>query len=82
MRGKSQIGFCDKLLVKSFLARARFVSSNKQDRFTLRIERECGAPLAVHRLESQLLHIGVLRTFERIGVRPPELRAIVGKQLR
>jgi hypothetical protein len=80
MGGETPIGHCDKLFVEPFLTPAGFVTGDEQDRFTLRIESEGGAPLAICRLEPQLLHIGVLRPFERICVWAAELRAIVGKQ--
>jgi len=61
------------LAVKSLLA-ARFVSRDQKDRVAFRVEREGDAPDTVCRVKTQLLHIRVARTFERIDAGSPELR--------
>jgi len=81
MIGETSICLGNELLVKPLLVPAGFVAGNEQNRLSAGIEGEGGAPLAIRGLESQLLHIGVLRSLERIGVGSPKLRAIVRKQL-
>src|SRR5271170_344481 len=78
--GEAPIRLGDELFVKPLLAPAGFVAGDEQDCLTLRIEGEGGAPLSIRGLEAQLLHVGVLRAFERISIRSPELRAIIDQQ--
>src|SRR5947207_15978106 len=80
MRRKPTVRLCDELPVESRLAAPGFVAGDKQDRSPLRIEGISDAPFAIGRAEAQLLHVGVLRALERIGMRPPQLRAVISEQ--
>jgi hypothetical protein len=63
------IRFRDQTLVKPLLAHAGLAAGNEQDGNALRIEREGDAPFVVHRLEPQLLHVGVVGAIQRIDMR-------------
>jgi hypothetical protein len=80
MCGEAPVGLGDELFVEPLLTPAGFVACDEQDRHTPPIEGEGGTPFTVHRFETQLLHVGVFRAFERIRVRAAELRAIIGKE--
>src|SRR5262249_23282957 len=77
--GETTVGLCDKSLVEALLTSARLVPGHQQYRCSLRVERKGHSPFAIQGSEPQLLHVGVLRADERIGMRPPEVRAIVGQ---
>lgn len=82
MVGKSAVGFCDKLLVETHLATARLVACDHDDGVPLRIECEGHMPFAVRGREPHLLHVCVLRAFERVDLGPTEPRTEFGEQLR
>ncbi len=63
-----------KLSVKAPFASPGFVSANQENGFSVGVEGERDAPDAIIRIAPQLLHVRVFRTFERIGMRPSELR--------
>lgn len=70
MRFEPRISYSDQPLVKALLAAAGFVPRHKQDRLPRGIERESDPPDAAVRIETKLLHIGVLRSLQRIDARP------------
>jgi hypothetical protein len=72
---KSFVGLCYEMAIKSLLAATRFVSRDQKDRVALWVERESDAPDTSSSVKTQLLHIRVTRTLERIDARPTELRA-------
>lgn len=67
------IGLRNQCPVEALLASARFVARDQQDRLTRRIECKGHPPHPAVRIESQLLHVGVLGSFQRIDPRPARL---------
>jgi len=61
-------------LIKPFLAAARFVAAAQDDGLPLRVESESETPGAVLSGEAQLLHVGVTRSLQRIGMRAAQIR--------
>lgn len=78
--GESEIRFCDHTPVEELLTSAGFVASGEPDCQTPWIEGEGCSPFAFG-FKAQFLHIGALRTFERVGIGPAKLWAVVGQQL-
>ncbi len=72
---KSFVGFGYEPAIKSLLAAPRLVSRDQKDRVAFRVEREGDAPHTACRVKTQLIHILVARTVERIDAGPAELRA-------
>src|SRR5438309_4187643 len=66
---KTRIGGCDQPPIESPFAAAGLVTRYQQDRAPPRIESKGDAPYATLGIETQLLHIGVLRPIERIDPR-------------
>jgi len=69
------IGIRDQSLVELHLILSLLCARNQDDCPAKRIERKCGSPFLVTlaTLESQLLHVRVLRTFQRVDVRATRL---------
>ena len=79
---KTIIGLLDQFPVKAFFAGTRFIARHEQDRLTLRIESEGHSPFAIGRAETQLLHVRVARSIQRINTGPPCLRSELLKKSR
>ena len=82
MSGIPTVRFCYKLLVETLLTAAGFVARDEKDGLPFGIEGEGSTPFAVGGRETHLLHIGVLRAVERVGVWPTELRTEFAEQFR
>jgi len=67
--------------VKSLLIRAGFVSDDQQDCRALRVEGKGNPPRTIRGVEPKLLHVGMLRPVQRIGMGTAELRSEVLEQL-
>jgi len=67
--------------VKSLLIRAGFVSADQQDCRALRVEGKGNPPRTIRGVEPKLLHVGMLRPVQRIGMGTAELRSEVLEQL-
>lgn len=80
MRVKSIVGLNDELFVKSFLAYSRLVTRHEEHCLTFGIEGESHSPFSVCRRETQLFHIRVARTVERVHARPAKLWTELLKQ--
>src|SRR5437016_1899956 len=79
MRGKSFVGLRDQLFIKPALARSRLVVCNQENTLSTRIKSKCYSPYATLGIESQFLHVGMLRSLERVHVGASESGAIFGK---
>jgi hypothetical protein len=66
------IGPGNELSVETPFVYARLVSTNHEDCFAFRVEGKGNTPNPVGRMETQLLHVGVARPFQRIGARTAE----------
>ncbi len=73
MVAESLVRFADQLAIEALAASSRFISRDQQDRTPLRIERKGHPPLASARAETEFLHVGVSRAFQRINARPAQL---------
>ncbi len=60
-------------LVKTFLICAALIAAHKQNRLPLWVKCKSYAPDLAHPVKSQLFHIGVRSTFERIDCWTPEM---------
>ena len=70
MRIEQFVGFGDQLFVKPLLTDTRLVARNQKDARSIRIERERNTHHLVRRISPKLLHVGMLRSIERIRMRP------------
>lgn len=72
---KSCVGIGDELFIESPLIRSTLVTAHQQNGCALGIKRKCHPPYAAIMIETQLLHICVLRAFERIHRWPAQVGA-------
>src|SRR5205085_227576 len=79
MPGKTFVGLCDQLLIKAALAHSRFVACDQENTLSTRIKSKCYSPYATLGIESQFLHVGMLRSLQRVHVGASESGAIFGK---
>src|SRR6266567_9153636 len=74
MRVESLVGPADELPVKPLFTSARLVARDQQDRFALGIEGKGHAPHAIRCVKTELFHVGVTGTIERINTGPAQAR--------
>jgi hypothetical protein len=80
VRIESGIGFSNQSLVEPFFAHVRLITTTKDDRLTGWVKGKREAPDSVGGVEAELLHVGVLRTVERVHARSTELWSELFKQ--
>ena len=80
MSVEPRIRLGDQLAIKALFASARFIAAGQENRPPLRIEGKGHAPDAIRGVKPEFFHVGVTRTIERIGARPPQLRSELLKQ--
>src|SRR5215207_7032740 len=80
MRGKTFVGLCDQPLIEALLTHSRLVAGDHQNTVPARIESKSHSPDSPHRIESKLLHVGVLRPLQRVHIRTSELRPVFCKK--
>jgi hypothetical protein len=73
---ETSVGNRNQVSVEAALIAAGFVASDKDDRFSVWIEREGGTPLPVSGRKTQFLHVRMPRTSELVRVWPRETGAI------
>lgn len=69
---KSSVGNFDQILVELFLRYSRFVTGDQKNGPTPQIESVGNTPGATLSGKAELLHIGMFRTLQRIGMWPTE----------
>ena len=75
MSGESRVGIRNQSPIKPILAATRLVAGHQQYGLPRRIKRKRGSPHAVISIEAKLLHVGMLRTLERIHAWASSLRS-------
>lgn len=76
MRIKTPVGNRNQVSIEATLIPPRLIAGYKNDRVAIWIESESGSPLALRRLEPELLHIGMPRASQSVCVGPAETWAI------
>jgi hypothetical protein len=74
MSSKTPVSFGNERLVEPLLCNPSFVTGDKEDAHSIRIECKRDTPYSISRIEPKLLHIGMLRPIERVDMRPPQKR--------
>src|SRR3984893_166763 len=82
MRGKASVGHCDQLLIETGLARPRLVARDQQNTVSARIESKGHSPDSACCIESNFLHVRMLRPLQGIHIRSSELRSVFGQNPR
>ena len=72
---KSCVGIGNQLLIETSLISSTFITAHQQNRRAICIKCKSHPPYAAITIETQLLHICVLRAFERIHGWPTQVRA-------
>lgn len=80
MSVKSRVSFLDQSAIEALLTDSGFVTATKNDGVSIKIESKGKAPHSTSRVESQLLHVRMFRTFQCVNTRPAELRSELFKQ--
>ena len=70
------VGFRNELPVKPFLLNSGLVTGHEKNGLAIRIKGEEDTPDAAIGFAPQLLHVRVLGSLERIGMRPAEPRTL------
>src|SRR5579884_3007238 len=81
MIGKPEVRLGDKPFVKAVLTPARLIACYQYNRPPFGVKGEGRSPFAVGCFKAQLLHIGVLRTLERVDMWSTKLRPEIGNEL-
>jgi len=82
MSVKSRVGARNQLFIESPLICATLITAHQQDCRAFCVKCKSHAPYPTFTIETQLFHICVLRTFERIHRWPAQVRAEFLKQPR
>ncbi len=82
VRVKAHVRQRDQPFVKAPLIGAALVTSHQQYRLARRVEGKGHPPYLASPAKAQLLHVGVLRSFEGSDGRPPQARAEIPQQHR
>lgn len=77
---EAPVGLADQSVVETLFSSSRLVTGDQQDRAALWVEREGHTPHSVVSIETQLLHVGVTRSVERIHARPTQGRSELFQQ--
>src|ERR1700736_2066776 len=79
MDGKTFVGLCDQLLIEAVLAYSRLVTSDQQNCLSPRIESKSHSPDLARCIKSKLLHVGMLRSLQRVHIGASEQRPVLCK---
>ena len=71
---KTIISLSDELRVKCLLAHAGLVCCHQQNRFAFGVKGKCYTPFNISRAKTQLFHVRVPGTVERVNAGPSQLR--------
>jgi hypothetical protein len=72
---ESAIRDLDQIPVEPIPSNSRLVTTNQQNRPALYVERKGHPPRAATGTEAKLFHVGVLRSIQRIDLRPAKQRS-------
>src|SRR3984893_10494813 len=75
MDGKTFVGLCDQLLIEAVLAYSRLVTSDQQNCLSPRSESKSHSPDPARCIKSKLLHVGMLRSLQRVPIGASEAKA-------
>src|ERR1700730_3604446 len=79
MDGKTFVGLCDQLLIEAVLAYSRLVTSDQQNCLSPRVESKSHSPDPARCIKSKLLHVGMLRSLQRVPIGASEQRPLLCK---
>lgn len=72
---KQGVGLCNQLSVKMLLRLVVFVATDEHNCIPIWVEGKRYAESAVIKVGPQFLHVGKLRSVQRVGMRSTEIRA-------